>query len=76
MERLLRKAGFAKIITGSKDFYGPNLRRLLRRDTPDAAVGMRAAFRAGTRLGRARHIANRVLMQIPLGDKLIAFAQK
>jgi 2-polyprenyl-3-methyl-5-hydroxy-6-metoxy-1,4-benzoquinol methylase len=73
---LLLKAGFARAIIGTKDFYGDNLRRLLRRRAPGAELDMRAAFGAITGLSRARRIANRVLMHIPLGDKLIALAQK
>jgi len=76
MERLLRDVGFARIITGSKDFYGHNLRRLLRRRGANADVGVRAAFGAGTWLGQVRQIANKVFMRVPVGDKLIAFAQK
>jgi 2-polyprenyl-3-methyl-5-hydroxy-6-metoxy-1,4-benzoquinol methylase len=76
IESLLRRVGFAKIITGSKDFYGPNLKRLLRREAPDATVGIRSAFGANTSLGQLRQIVNRALMHIPIGDKLVAFAQK
>jgi 2-polyprenyl-3-methyl-5-hydroxy-6-metoxy-1,4-benzoquinol methylase len=75
-QNLLRKSGFSRIITGSKDFYGHNLRRLLRREAPDNAVGMRAAFGSKTGLIQARNIANRILMHVPLGDKLIALGQK
>jgi 2-polyprenyl-3-methyl-5-hydroxy-6-metoxy-1,4-benzoquinol methylase len=76
IEKLLRGVGFAKIITGSKDFYGENLKRLLRREKADANIEIKAAFGANTRLGRLRSIANRVLMRVPLGDKLIAFGEK
>jgi len=76
MEKLLRDVGFARIITGSKDFYGENLRRLLRREGANTDVKIKAAFSAKTGLGRVRQIANRVFMHVPLGDKLIAFAQK
>jgi 2-polyprenyl-3-methyl-5-hydroxy-6-metoxy-1,4-benzoquinol methylase len=76
MQRLLRDVGFARIIIGSKDFYGDNLRRLLRREAANADVGLRTAFGAKTRLSQVRQIANRVFMHVPLGDKLIAFAQR
>jgi 2-polyprenyl-3-methyl-5-hydroxy-6-metoxy-1,4-benzoquinol methylase len=76
MAQLLRKAGFATVIAGSRDFYGDNLRRLLGRKGARAEAGIKAAFGATTRLGQVRQIANRVLMHVPLGDKLIAFAQK
>ena len=73
---LLRGVGFARTITGSKDFYAGNLRRLFRRSDAATDVGIKAAFAARTRLGKIRHVANRVFMHLPLGDKLIAFAQK
>jgi 2-polyprenyl-3-methyl-5-hydroxy-6-metoxy-1,4-benzoquinol methylase len=76
MTKLLRRAGFARTITGSKDFYGENLRRLLRRNGAQADVEIKAAFGAQTSLGKLRRLANRVFMHVPLGDKLIAFAQK
>jgi SAM-dependent methyltransferase len=76
IERLLRDVGFARIITGSKDFYGDNLQRLLHRGKLNASLEMKAAFSPKSRLGQVRRIANRVLMHVPLGDKLIAFAQK
>ena len=76
MAKLLRRAGFASVITGSKDFYPDNLRRLLRRRATHGEPGIKAAFSAQAPLGRARQVANRILMHAPLGDKLIAFAQK
>jgi 2-polyprenyl-3-methyl-5-hydroxy-6-metoxy-1,4-benzoquinol methylase len=76
VERLLRNVGFMKITTGSKDFYGDNLRRLLHREGSTANVEIKAAFGAKNRLAQVRQIANRVLMHVPLGDKLIAFAQR
>jgi 2-polyprenyl-3-methyl-5-hydroxy-6-metoxy-1,4-benzoquinol methylase len=74
--RLLRDVGFAKVITGTKDFYGDNLRRLLGRKKASASLEIKAAFGATTRLGNLRRLANRVLMHIPIGDKLVAFGQK
>lgn len=76
MAKLLRQAGFTTTITGSKDFYGDNVRRLLRRKGAQADVGIKAAFGAQTKLGIVRQLVNRVFMHVPLGDKLIAFAQK
>jgi 2-polyprenyl-3-methyl-5-hydroxy-6-metoxy-1,4-benzoquinol methylase len=76
MTKLLRGVGFVRTITGSKDFYGNNLARLLRREGAQANVEIRATFGAHASLGKARQFANRVLMHIPVGDKLLAFAQK
>ena len=76
MTKLLREAGFVRTITGSKDFYTENLKRLLGRKGAQADVGIKAAFGDKTRLGLVRGIANRVLMRVPLGDKLVSFAQK
>jgi 2-polyprenyl-3-methyl-5-hydroxy-6-metoxy-1,4-benzoquinol methylase len=76
MKKLLRRAGFASVITGSKDFYPDNLRRLLRRKATPGEARIKSAFSAQTPLGGARKFANRILMLVPLGDKLIAFAQK
>lgn len=76
IERLLRDVGFTRITTGSKDFYGDNLRRLLGREGATASVEIKAAFGAESRLGQIRQITNRMLMHVPLGDKLIAFARR
>ena len=76
MAKLLRKAGFARIIAGSRDFYGDNLRRLLRRNGAQADVEIKAEFGAQTSLGKLRQLANRALMHVPVGDKLLAFGQK
>ncbi len=76
MTKLLRKAGFARIIVGSKDFYGDNLRRLLGRKGARADVEIKAAFGERTSLGKVRRLANRILMHVPVGDKLLAFGQK
>jgi 2-polyprenyl-3-methyl-5-hydroxy-6-metoxy-1,4-benzoquinol methylase len=75
MTQLLQKVGFAKVITGSKDFYPDNLKRLLRRKGTQSGE-IKAAFAKQTSLGRVRAFANRILMSVPLGDKLVAFAQK
>ncbi len=74
--KLLRKVGFARVITGSKDFYPDNLRRLLGRNGTHPDAGIKAAFGAQTSLGRIRQLANRILMHVPVGDKLLAFGQK
>lgn len=76
MAKLLRGVGFATTITGSKDFYGDNVRRLLRRNGARADAEIKAAFGGRTSLGQLRQLVNRVFMHVPLGDKLIAFAQK
>src|SRR5580704_4938291 len=73
---LLRKAGFEKVVTGSKDFYGQNLKRLLGRKEAETDAAIKAAFGERTSLGTIRRIANRALMYIKLGDKLHAFGQK
>jgi 2-polyprenyl-3-methyl-5-hydroxy-6-metoxy-1,4-benzoquinol methylase len=76
IERLLRHVGFAEIITGTRDFYGDNLRRLLRRKKANAGLQIKAAFGVNGPVGHLRHLANQLLMHVPLGDKLIAFGQK
>jgi 2-polyprenyl-3-methyl-5-hydroxy-6-metoxy-1,4-benzoquinol methylase len=76
MRTVLEKAGFVNIVTGSKDFYGDNLRRFLRRQRTSSDSDIKAAFRGNSSLGRLRRVANRMLMHIPVGDKLIALAQK
>lgn len=74
ISKLLFKAGFSKVIRGSKDFYAENLRRLLHRKGGTAQI--RRAFTPQTPLGMSRAVVNKVLMHLPVGDKLIAFAQK
>jgi 2-polyprenyl-3-methyl-5-hydroxy-6-metoxy-1,4-benzoquinol methylase len=76
MTKLLREVGFARILTGSKDFYADNLRSLLNRNGAQANVRIKAAFGGRAPLRKVRDLVNRVLMRVPLGDKLIAFAQK
>ncbi len=71
--RLLRQAGFSKIKTGTKDLYAANLARLLGRGSQ---ANIKTAFGRGERLGKLRDLANRVLMRIPIGDKLLALAQR
>ncbi len=75
ISQLLLRAGFKKIITGTKDFYSDNLRRLLRRNGRET-TDIKAAFGSRTSLGKARQLGNRILMRVPIGDKLVAFAQK
>jgi 2-polyprenyl-3-methyl-5-hydroxy-6-metoxy-1,4-benzoquinol methylase len=75
ISQLMRKAGFRRVVTGSKDFYSDNLRRLLRRKTEDS-TGIKAAFGIQSRLGVVRKLVNRIFMHVPIGDKLIAIAQK
>jgi 2-polyprenyl-3-methyl-5-hydroxy-6-metoxy-1,4-benzoquinol methylase len=76
VESLLRRAGFAKIIVGSKDFYAANLKRLLRRKETQVDAGIKSAFGTRASLRGIRQLANQILMHIPVGDKLHAFAQK
>lgn len=76
MARMLRDVGFKRVITGSKDFYSENLRRLLRRDGGAESRNIKAAFSPQRSLGKVRKLINHLLMLVPVGDKLIAFAQK
>jgi 2-polyprenyl-3-methyl-5-hydroxy-6-metoxy-1,4-benzoquinol methylase len=75
ISKLVLKAGFRKALGGSKDFYSENLRRLLPRKKGEMAQ-IRSAFAPQTSLGKARALVNSILMHVPIGDKLIAFAQK
>jgi 2-polyprenyl-3-methyl-5-hydroxy-6-metoxy-1,4-benzoquinol methylase len=52
MTKFLRRVGFARTITGSKDFYGENLRRLLR------AMERRQMWKSKPRLARKLHWEN------------------
>jgi 2-polyprenyl-3-methyl-5-hydroxy-6-metoxy-1,4-benzoquinol methylase len=72
---MLKKAGFSRVIAGSKDFYAANLQRFLGKQSQTASE-VKANFSPSTSLGRVRQLANRVFMHLPLGDKLLAFAQK
>lgn len=76
MARMLRDVGFKRTITGSKDFYSENLRRLLRRGGGPESRNIKAAFSPQRSLGKMRILINHLLMFVPAGDKLIAFAQK
>jgi 2-polyprenyl-3-methyl-5-hydroxy-6-metoxy-1,4-benzoquinol methylase len=76
MDRMLRDVGFKRVITGSKDFYAENLRQLLRRGTRSGSGNIKAAFSPQRSLGKMRNLVNHLLMFVPVGDKLIAFAQK
>jgi 2-polyprenyl-3-methyl-5-hydroxy-6-metoxy-1,4-benzoquinol methylase len=76
MARMLRDVGFNRVITGSKDFYSENLRQLLRRNGGAESRNIKAAFSPQRSLGRMRNLVNHLLMLVPVGDKLIAFAQK
>jgi SAM-dependent methyltransferase len=76
IRKILRQVGFAKTITGSRDFYPQNVCRLMRRNGARADTEIKVAFGAQTSLGKLRHLANRVLMRVPVGDKLIALAEK
>jgi 2-polyprenyl-3-methyl-5-hydroxy-6-metoxy-1,4-benzoquinol methylase len=76
IRRLLQTAGFRKTIIGTKDVYAENLRRLIRRHDSVAQSHIKAAFKARSSLGRLRSVINRIFMHVPVGDKLIALAQK
>jgi SAM-dependent methyltransferase len=74
MKTLLSGAGFRQLRIITKDIYGPNLQRLMRKSS--AKNEIKAAFveRRGLRI--LRDAANRFFAYVPLGDKLIACAQK
>jgi SAM-dependent methyltransferase len=76
LRRLLKKVGFQSVRVGSKDFYADNLKRFLRRNGNEKSVDLKSVFGRQGSLGRVRDSVNRILMHIPVGDKLIAFAQK
>lgn len=57
-------------------FYADSLRRLLRRNGANAGVGIKTAFGAQAPLRKVRQFAKRVFMVVPLGDRLMAFAQE
>jgi 2-polyprenyl-3-methyl-5-hydroxy-6-metoxy-1,4-benzoquinol methylase len=73
ISHLLRQANFRQVITGSKDLYAANLGRLLglNRD-----ANIKGAFGNRPSLNKLRGIANRLLMHVKVGDKLIALARK
>ena len=75
IKRLLRETGFQRVMVGSKDIYADNLRRLLGRGTGSAG-SIKASFGGQSHLRAIRGIANRFFMHVPVGDKLIALAQK
>lgn len=75
MQRMLFKMGFHNVVTETKDFYSENLRRLFGKNgTPVARI--KTSFAPQAKFGTLRSCANQVLRHIPLGDKLIALAQK
>lgn len=76
ISRLLRQSGFTKLTTGSKDLYAENIKRLLRCSGTAANKTIKSAFGGQKPLSRIRRLANRIFMHVPLGDKLIALAQK
>jgi 2-polyprenyl-3-methyl-5-hydroxy-6-metoxy-1,4-benzoquinol methylase len=75
VRRLLRKVGFGRIITGSKDFYPDNLKRVLGLNGKQGQE-IKTAFDRRGPLRRLRGSLNSVLMHVPVGDKLVALAQK
>ena len=76
MKRALQKTGFREIVVGSKDFYADNVKRLLRKNSNHTQAAIKTAFGASTSLSQLRRLANRLLMHIRFGDKLIALAKK
>ena len=75
IKQLLLMCGFRRVVTGTRDVYEDNLKRLLRRPSHGDAT-LKAAFGRKGRLGGVRQILNRLFMHISWGDKLIALAQK
>ena len=75
IKTLFRTVGFRDVAVATKDFYASNLQRLLGRKD-EAMPAMKAAFGGNPRLSAARRVANKVLSQIHLGDKLVAFGKK
>ena len=76
LKKLLLNSGFERVKTGTKDFYADNVHRLVRWHAPEAKPDVKAAFGSKAYLRSLRTVANKVLMQVPIGDKLIALAQK
>jgi SAM-dependent methyltransferase len=76
IRRLLSHSGFTRIVTGSKDFYAHNLNRLMRRNGTGAPNTIKSAFSDHTPFGALRQFVNRIFMHVPIGDKLLAIAQK
>jgi SAM-dependent methyltransferase len=76
VKRLLRRSGFTKTIIGTKDLYAENLRRLFGHRNAAASSQIKGVFSERSPLGNVRNFVNRIFMHVPLGDKLIALAQK
>lgn len=75
MTRLLRDSGFRRVLAGSKDFYAENLRRLWP-GKPAPSEKIKQAFGKQAGFARARDFVNGILLRVPIGDKLLALAQK
>jgi len=76
MARMLRTCGFHRILTATKDFYADNLKRLMRSADGSTQSQIKSTFGSSSSLRALRRVANRVLMHVAIGDKLIALAQK
>lgn len=76
ISRVLNAVGFRKVVAGTKDFYAENVKTLVRGEEKVASANIKSAFSSHRLLGRIRQLANALLMRIPVGDKLIVFAQK
>jgi 2-polyprenyl-3-methyl-5-hydroxy-6-metoxy-1,4-benzoquinol methylase len=74
--RLLRQAGFSKIVIGTKDLYAANLRRLMGKRQSKCDSDIKSAFGRHRSLESIRWLANKLFMHVKLGDKLVALAQK
>jgi 2-polyprenyl-3-methyl-5-hydroxy-6-metoxy-1,4-benzoquinol methylase len=76
LKNLLHASGFSNVLTGTKDVYADNLRRLFPTRAKRKSTAIKAAIGSNSSLGRLRTLANRVLMHLPIGDKLIAIGVK
>jgi 2-polyprenyl-3-methyl-5-hydroxy-6-metoxy-1,4-benzoquinol methylase len=76
IRQLLQANGFTRIVTGSKDFYAENLRRLMPRANTGKGEAIKNSVGSRSSLRLLRNIANAILMHIPIGDKLIAIGAK
>lgn len=76
LRKLILNAGFSRMKTVTKDFYADNLNRLLRRKKAGATSDLKGAFASGSSLRMFRAAVNKFLQHVPMGDKLIALAQR
>ena len=76
LRQLLRTAGFINVSISTKDFYADNMVRLLPTFSWKRPAVIKTAVGSSSSLGRLRRIANRILMHLPIGDKLLALGGK